>query len=616
GNIEVIGKGEPQIYINGRRMLDRSELLRLSSKDIQSIDALSNPGARYGADVKAVILIKTVRKQGDGLSGSLQALFRQAHSLSQSDNLALNYRTAGIDIFGSLNYDHTRLYQQQRNTMHIRTAKDLYLLNSKILILPSYSMITGNIGINWQINPKHSVGMKYECSGAPYSKSYWYTDEDIYLNRLPTEKIFIDTHWSGHSLPDHSVNLYYLGKIKSFSINITNDYFSQYKRNSQDIAETSDLTGVKIFGSRNRVINKLWASKGIATYTYGKNELEFGYEFTLTDRKDFFENINNELTDADNRIKESNISGFMAVYIPIGKVEFNAGLRYERVKSDYYMHSCFIPGQSRQYSRFYPNFDFSFPLKKANFTLSYTSKTKRPSYSLLSSAIQYDDRFTYESGNPLLTSEMIHDISLAGLWKWVFFSIGWQYDKDAIISVIKPFEEGSPVNLMSYVNIPNLSKYNLVLSLSPKIRRWSPRFRLNLLGQDFELHTREGIKKMNNPVLFWSQYNTFNLGKGFNLTADLTGWTRGDMDVVTLKPSWQLNIGLTKNVRGWFFQLQASDIFKTARNSMTTFGEQMRLEKWNYSDSQALRLIIRYSFNATSSRYKGKTAGISERSRL
>lgn len=49
---------------------------------------------------------------------------------------------------------------------------------------------------------------------------------------------------------------------------------------------------------------------------------------------------------------------------------------------------------------------------------------------------------------------------------------------------------------------------------------------------------------MNTPIMFWNFYNTINLGKGYNLTADLKGRPQGDMDVVTLKPSWQLNIGM------------------------------------------------------------------------
>lgn len=616
GNIEVIGKGSPQIYINGRRMLDRSELERISTKDIQSVEILSNPGAKYGAEVKSVILIKTVRKKGDGLSGSFQVSGRQAHSFSQSDNLSLNFRTGGIDVFGSFNFDHARRYQEQRNTTDIKNDKDSYLLDADILIRPKSTNLVGNAGINWQINQQHSIGIKYEYAGTPYSKSNWLTDEDIVLNGVMNENIVYDTRWNHRSLPTNSVNLYYLGKIRSFSINITNDFYSQRNNSAQNIFEKSNVSGDKRIGSFNAIKSKLWASKGVASYKFGNNELEFGYEFTSTDRKDQFTNLNDELADADDNIKESNIAGFLSVNVPVKKVEFYAGIRFERTVSDYYKFSSFVPAQSRKYSKLYPSFDFSFPIRRVNFTLSYTAKTKRPLYSQLSSAIQYDDKFTYETGNPYLTSEMIHDISLAGVWKWIFFSVGWQYDKDAIVSVIKPYESGSPVSLMSYDNFSHISKFYAVLSLSPKIKRWSPRLRLNLLGQRFDIPIMDGVRNMNTPILFWNFYNTINLGKGYNLTADFMGRTQGDMDVVTIKPSWQLNIGMTKNLNNWFFQLQATDVFKTARNSMITYGEQMTLNKWNYSDTQTLRLIVRYSFNTTISKYKGKSAGLLERNRL
>lgn len=616
GNIEIIGKGSPQIYINGRRMLDNSELERISSKDIHSVEILSNPGAKYGADITSVILIKTVRKQGDGLSGSFQVSGRQAHSFSQADNLSLNYRTGGIDVFGSFSFDHARRFQEQQNTTDIRTDKDNYLLDADMLIRPKSTNLVGNAGINWQINKNHSIGIKYEFTGTPYSKSNWHTNEDIFLNGVKNENIVYDTRWKSRSMPTNSVNLYYLGKIKSFTINITNDFYSQRNYRAQTIFETSDITGTKNIGSMNAIKSKLWASKGVASYTFGNNELEFGYEFTSTDRKDKFINTDDGLSDANDHINETTTAGFMSVNIPVNDVEFYAGIRYERTVSDYYIFSTFVPEQSRKYNRLYPSFDFSFPIRKANFTLSYTAKTKRPFYSQLSSAIQYDDRFTYETGNPYLTSELIHDISFAGVWKWIFFSMGWQYDKDAIISVIKPYKSGSPVNLMSYDNFSHISKYNAVISLSPKIKIWSPRLRLNLLGQVFDIPTMNGVRNMNTPILFWNFYNTIILGKGFNLNVDLMGWTQGDMDVVTIKPSWQLNIGMTHNLNNWFFQLQATDVFKTARNSMITYGEQMTLDKWNYSDTQAIRLIVRYSFNSTVNKYKGKSAGLSERNRF
>ena len=69
-------------------------------------------------------------------------------------------------------------------------------------------------------------------------------------------------------------------------------------------------------------------------------------------------------------------------------------------------------------------------------------------------------------------------------------------------------------------------------------------------------------------------------------------------------------------MKNCFFQIQATDVFKTVRNSMVTYGTQMTLDKWNYSDTQALHIIIRYSFNTAASKYKGKDAGIGERNRI
>ena len=53
--LEVIGKGSPMVYINGRRVSDVSELDRLQSNEIQSVEVITNPGAQYDATVRAVV---------------------------------------------------------------------------------------------------------------------------------------------------------------------------------------------------------------------------------------------------------------------------------------------------------------------------------------------------------------------------------------------------------------------------------------------------------------------------------------------------------------------------------------------------------------------------------
>lgn len=616
GNIEILGRGVPQIYINNRRLADKTELDRLSSKEIQNVEIVFNPGAKYGAETKAVILIKTVRKQGDGLSGSASITGKQAHYLSQSDNLFLNYRKGGLDIFGTFNYDFERKYQKQHNLTDITTRADKYLIDSDILIYPKSNTYMANIGANWQINHQHYIGVKYEYTATPDYKSKWLTNETVNRNYYLEDEITYVTNWKGSSAPANLINMYYQGKVKAFDISINNDYYFKRSLNNQSIVENSIVSGESIIGSDNRIRNSLFASKGTAEYSFHGYTLEFGYETTLTDRRNVFLNKSDHLPDADDRIKETTGAGFAAINIPINTVELYAGVRYEHTTSSYYEKGLLIPEQSRRYGRLFPNLDFTFSIGKSRFTLSYEAKTKRPLYSQLSSSIQYDDRFTYETGNPLLTSEQIHNISLAGIYKWVFFSATYTYDKDAIISIIRPYKTDSPKNLMTYENFNHISKYNIVLSLSPRLSIWSPRLRLNLLGQRFATETAKGIRKLCTPILFFNFFNSVTMGKGFSVTGDISGRTGGDMDIVTLKPSWQINLGLSRSMGNWFFQIQATDVFKTARGSMTTYGTQMTLDKWNYSDTQSLRFIARYSFNTTMSKYKGKGAGLSERNRL
>lgn len=615
GMIEVLGKGSPQIYVNGRLLLDMSELKRLSSKDIQNVEVLSNPGAKYGAEIESVILIKTVKKFGDGLGGSLQGSARLGHYLSQSDDMFLNYRIGGVDIFGSFNMEYSRRYQRQRNSTFIQVDEDDYRLKSNILIYPKSIDFTSKFGVNWQINKNHYVGVKYEYAGMPSYKSDLLTEGDINLNGSNIESVDYHTRWRGRRLPSNSLNLYYNGDIGPLSINVSNDYYYSHSVNNQHIDETSNVSGIKEIGSENNTKNTLLASKGVGIYEWKKNEVEIGYEISSTERRSVFIDVNGMLPNADDKISEKSYAGFATMTIPVGKIEIGAGLRYEAVISDYYNDGNFIPAQSRKYGKWYPNADFTFPAGNARFTLSYTSKSHRPLYSQLSSNIQYDDRFTYETGNPLLVSEYIHELSLAGIYRWIFFSMSYRVDKNAILSEIKPFEDGSPANVMTYSNFDKISKYNIVLSLSPSVGKWSPRLRFNLLGQICDISSVYGTKSMNNPVLFYNFYNTVSLWN-FRFNADVTGYTSGDMDVVTLKPSWQINLGVSKTISNWFLQLQVTDIFKSARNSMITYGDRMILDKWNYSDARALRMMARYTFNLPASKYKGKSAGTAERQRM
>ena len=68
GNFTVFAKSTPEIYINNKKVQNARELKQLKSTDIKSVDVITSPGAKYNAEVGAVIRIKTKKHQGDGIS--------------------------------------------------------------------------------------------------------------------------------------------------------------------------------------------------------------------------------------------------------------------------------------------------------------------------------------------------------------------------------------------------------------------------------------------------------------------------------------------------------------------------------------------------------------------
>ena len=89
---EVLGKGSPLIYINGRKLRDIAELDQLTSEEIKSVEVVRNPGARYDATVGAVVRIRTVKRQGDGFGVSLRSSYDQSQNSDFVEQADVNYR--------------------------------------------------------------------------------------------------------------------------------------------------------------------------------------------------------------------------------------------------------------------------------------------------------------------------------------------------------------------------------------------------------------------------------------------------------------------------------------------------------------------------------------------
>ncbi|WP_239465723.1 carboxypeptidase-like regulatory domain-containing protein [Bacteroides gallinaceum] len=102
GTVNVFGSGTAEIYINGRKMRNASELDQLSSDNVKRVEVVRNPGARYDATVKAVVRIYTKKAQGEGFGFNNRFLTRYYYGWNVLDQFNFNYRKGGFDLSGML----------------------------------------------------------------------------------------------------------------------------------------------------------------------------------------------------------------------------------------------------------------------------------------------------------------------------------------------------------------------------------------------------------------------------------------------------------------------------------------------------------------------------------
>ena len=102
GTVNVFAKGSPIIYINNRQVNDLKELHQLKSDNIKNVEIVTAPGAKYNAEIKSVIRIRTIRRQGEGWSGENYTTTKFNKWWGGSQYLSSTYRTGKAEVFGEL----------------------------------------------------------------------------------------------------------------------------------------------------------------------------------------------------------------------------------------------------------------------------------------------------------------------------------------------------------------------------------------------------------------------------------------------------------------------------------------------------------------------------------
>ena len=638
--LEVLGKGTPIFYINGRKMHDKEELKRLRSEEIASVEVITNPGAQYDATISSVVRIKTIRREGDGFGFDLSTGINQDLRFGESDpnaQLNLRYRHNNLDLFGMVNYwkwDQTTLFSDEQSN-YLPTDKGVLNIvqNSHSRNHFKNNGIDYNLGFNWQIAENHSVGVRIQRNDRFNATTDLMLETDVEHRYLDTQERQKEHSSSTqeehrHTFYNWESNAYYNGQVGKMGVDLNVDFLTDKTVVDNHINELVNHTDHHAMEQDNSTFTRLWATKLVLTYPVWKGQLEAGTELSFVTRNNSSSITNYPLPASDSKVKENNIAAFVAYNFNLEKAgNFSAGLRYEHVGFDYTDHLDAANNMTRYQDEFFPSLSWARQFGPVQTSVAYSFKTIRPDYNSLSDRITYINSYTLLQGDPTLKNATMQEVSLNARYKWLNLFAAYER-RDNTLSQL-PYAYGNEgMIMMKRVNLKDpVRNLAIFLSTNPTFGIWSPNWTIG--GQKFwntmefdnpRSATGKVKETYSKPIFFIDLNNTFRLPHRWQLEANMNIMTKGDVINFRMQSaSYNLSFVVQKCwLKNDALCLRASISDVLQRSSQT-----IHMDCGGYQNTEdavrsnhRLNISLRYTFNASKSKYKGTGAGQAERQRM
>ncbi len=616
GTLEVIGRGAPLIYINGRQLRDLSELKQLRSEEIKSVEVIHTPGARYDASVSAVVRIRTVRRKGEGWGVSLSEDYGQGKYATNNTRLKVNYRKNGIDIYAGGNFEARKHYWNSLSDQVTATPDTLWMLPMGQDAVSENLEAGFDAGFNLDLGDSHALGVRYQAQKLLKTDAGISLDSRIQANGEYYDELTNRIRMEGDADWQHALNAYYAGRLGKGELTLDADFFADGKQDATHTHEQSAEFEDRSFTSENRTRNRLVATKAQYEWPWLKGKVAVGGQFTLTNRHDDYLIPSNDFGVATSfsKQRERNAAAFVQYSALLARrYQLTAGVRYEHAVYDYYQNGERQAGQSPVYDNVFPSLSLATALgrkaDKVQLMLAYTAKTQRPNYAQLSNNVSYGNRFLLQTGNPHLKPTVQHNVAFTAVWKFLQGVATFDHFKDGILFWGTSNPQKPAITTVSHIN-KSYSQFQAVLTAAPHFGFYHPSYTLVYHQSYLRMPVVGGTRSFNNPMFLAFLGNVFDLPVGFKLNLTYRYQSRGSyQNVDILKPTHWLEAYVTKSFLQDALTVNAGcqDILHRSENRVAIDMESSRFIQGGVGDTRRFYLKMSYNFNAMRNKSRSKS---------
>lgn len=623
GGIQLRNNVVPMILIDGKVVPMNADELNtylntLGQDQIESIEIIDNPSAKYDATYKAIVDIKLKRDKNLGWKGTVSGFVLQNTYTGAGGSLNAGYRTKKMNVYGMYSYTKDKSNHLAHGKQYFQNDKQLLTLTGNEYRERDINSV--QIGTDYFITPKQTVGVLLKGYNNQGKR------KGDMLNELSTfpEGIILSNITTNDKqkrrFENFSVNANYDADFKKnhLSVNLLNAKYNSGM--NQYLVNSIETSTIKQIQNLNSSIIDLSAAQVDYSHTFGKLIVEAGVKAaeTKTDSKLQFDTLSvsndweTDLTRTNHFLyKEDILAAYVSINASIGKKwNLQAGLRAENTKS--LGNSLTTNTQvNRNYLKPLPSVTIAYVANDNNSVdLSYSLRLDRPSFDLLNPFRYYNGPYGYTEGNPFLLPVTSNSIGFNYTHKQLTTGVGYTLEKDKITQLAHVEK-----NIVGYtiVNFNDATFYNWSLSYPITITKWwsmQNTVALYYLHQKVLYDTTAFTIKYLTCYLEGSQ--VFSFSKGYTAEIRYSYYTKSKNDIYTSSDIYQLGIGFQK---GFFHnklnvKLNIEDVFYSQFATNSANIENYHAENYEKHDTRYVKLNLLYKFGRSA--YERKSIRNSE----
>ncbi|HSU28205.1 MAG TPA: TonB-dependent receptor [Chitinophagaceae bacterium] len=626
-NISLAGKNGVAIYIDGKPNplsgADLANFLKnLQSAQIESIEIITNPSAKYEAAGNAgIINIKLKKNKSFGTNGSVNLNYNQGSYPKYNAGISLNHRNKNINIFGNYNYNNGKnrslfqLYREQLDTIFDQHSR---MMNHNI----------GNgfkVGADYTMNKKSTIGVLVTGNIGTNEFTNYSRTPITYKPTMVVNRLLVADNKAENKRRNANFNLNYrFADTSGHELNVDADYglfrikSDQFQPNYYYDPTGQNEISRTVYNFIQPTDIDIYSLKTDYEQNAGKGRLGFGGKTSLVKTINNFGRYNvytgGKTLDLGRSNQFEYRENINALYVNYNKqlkgVMFQAGVRMENSNStgksyplnaDGTVNFGIVKNFERHYTDLFPSAALTFnknPMSQWN--LTYSRRIDRPAYQDLNPFEFKLDEYTYMKGNTDLRPQYTNSFGLSNTYKYKLTTmLNYSHVSDVFTQIVDTAEKSK-----SFLTKKNLATQNVVsLSISYpfQYKNFSSFMNLSSNYSHYRADFGGGNRVIDLDVVAWNFFAQNSLKIGKKWTVEVSGWYASpSLWQGTFKSDamWSVDMGVQKTIFKGFgtFKVAFADVFNSLHfRGVSNFTGQYLVASGSF-DAQQVKFSISRRF--------------------